>query len=140
MLLLKALSLIGLPSPCGDATCLGEPAAFKGILGNKDFLGKQSLKSCVGAPTFSIGHQGKGCQPPRSANLLSLFQRLSLLSAGLCIQSDECGNSDCMTWELWLVVRLSNPIRQYIVLTLLRSLLGQYSSAVPRTNSQLLKF
>lgn len=118
----------------------GKACWFKGILGNKDFLGKQSLKSCVGALTFSVGHQGEGCQPPRSANLLSLFQRQSLLSAGLCIQSDECGNSDCMTWELWLVVRLSDPIRQCIVLTLLRSLLGQYSSTVPRTSSQLLKF
>lgn len=98
MLLLRALSLIGLPSPCGDATCLGDPAAFKGILENKDFLGKQALKSCMGALTFSIGHHSKGCQPPCSANLLCIFQHQSLLSTGLCIQSDECGNSDCMTW------------------------------------------
>lgn len=46
LLLLRALSLTGLPSPRrrgeGDAACLGELAAFRGIPGKKDFQGKQS--------------------------------------------------------------------------------------------------
>jgi len=83
---------------------------FKDIPGKKDFPGKQSVKSCAGALTFSVGEERKNCQPPRSASLLSLFQRRSLLSTGLCIQRDECGNSACVAWELWLVLRRSDFI------------------------------
>lgn len=116
------------------------PAAFKDIPGKKDFPGKHSVRSCVFALTFSIGHQGRDCQPPCSPSLLCLLQCQSLVSTGLCIQRDECGDSACTTWEPQLVLWLSDWIVRTLFLTLLRSLLGQYSSTVPRKNSQSLKF
>lgn len=80
----------------GGACCRQRHPGEEGLPG-------KTVRSCVGAPTFfSAGLQGEDWQP--------LLAALPFPAPATAEHWAECGNSACMTWELWLVLQLSDFI------------------------------